>query len=77
LTANIAAARKLGGFLGVFIFPYLMNWKGLKGAESAAAIASVAGLIVTATMLPETKGKSLEEIENEDIAPAEKRAKAA
>jgi MFS family permease len=69
-----AAMGKLGGFLGVFVFPFLMHWKGLLGAESAAAIASVLGLIVTATMLPETKGKSLEEIENEAIAPAEKMA---
>jgi nitrate/nitrite transporter NarK len=72
-----AAMGKLGGFLGVFIFPFLMHWKGLLGAESAAAIASVLGLVVTGTMLPETKGKSLEEIENESSSPAEKMAKAA
>jgi MFS transporter, PHS family, inorganic phosphate transporter len=65
-----AAMGKLGGFLGVFVFPYLMSWKGLPGAESAAAIASVLGLAVTVAMLPETKGKSLEEIENE-CTPAE------
>jgi hypothetical protein len=53
---------KLSGFAGVFVFPYLSNWKGLLGAESAAAIASVVGAIVTLTMLPETKGKSLEAI---------------
>jgi MFS family permease len=69
-----AAMGKLGGFFGVFIFPFLLGWKGLMGAESAAAIASVAGLIVTATMLPETKGKSLEEIEHESISPVEKMA---
>lgn len=57
-----AALGKLGGFAGVFVFPYLMHWKGLMGAESAAAIACVLGLIVTWTMLPETKGKSLEAI---------------
>ncbi len=67
-----AAMGKLGGFIGVFLFPFLMHWKGLLGAESAAAIASLLGLIVTATMLPETKGKSLEEIETETVAPAEK-----
>jgi MFS transporter, PHS family, inorganic phosphate transporter len=33
----------------------------LQGAESAAAIASLLGLIVTLAVLPETKGKSLEE----------------
>jgi len=68
-----AAVGKLGGFLGVFVFPYLLHWKGLLGAESAAAIASLLGLIVTATMLPETKGKSLEELETE-ASPAEKLA---
>jgi MFS transporter, PHS family, inorganic phosphate transporter len=57
-----AAMGKLGGFLGVFLFPYLMHWKGLLGAESAAAIACVLGLLVTWWMLPETKGKSLEAI---------------
>src|ERR1700752_4581311 len=58
---NVGAAMgKLGGFPGVFVFPYLMNWKGLLAAESAAAIAGILGMIVTIAMLPETKGKSLE-----------------
>jgi sugar phosphate permease len=57
-----AAMGKLGGFLGVFLFPFLLHWKGLLGAESAAAIASVLGLIVTLLTLPETKGRSLEAI---------------
>jgi hypothetical protein len=38
-------------------FPNLLNWKGLLGTESVAAITSVIGVIVTVTMLPETKGK--------------------
>jgi len=53
---------KVGGFVGVFLFPYLMHWKRLMGAESAAAIVSLLGLIVTWWLLPETKGRSLEEI---------------
>lgn len=57
-----AAMGKLGGFFGVFVFTYLLHWKGLLGAESAAAIACVAGAIITFTMLPETKGQSLEAI---------------
>jgi MFS transporter, PHS family, inorganic phosphate transporter len=69
-----AAMGKLGGFAGVFVFPYLMHGKGLLGAESAAAITSVLGLVVTLTMLPETKGKSLEEIEAEAASPVEKMA---
>jgi MFS family permease len=60
-----AAMGKLGGFLGVFLFPYLMRWNGLPAAESAAAITSVLGLIMTVFLLPETKGKSLEELSME------------
>ena len=69
-----AAMGKIGGFAGVFLFPYLLHWKRLLGAESAAAIASVLGLLVTLTMLPETKGKSLEELSSEASTPLEKRA---
>jgi MFS transporter, PHS family, inorganic phosphate transporter len=69
-----AAMGKLGGFLGVFLFPYLMAWKGLLGAESAAAIASVCGLALTIFTLPETKGKSLEELSTERSTPAERAA---
>jgi MFS family permease len=61
-----AAAGKLGGFIGVFLFPILMAWNGLFAAEMAAAIVSVLGIIVTLTMLPETKGKSLEELSAAD-----------
>ena len=57
-----AAAGKLGGFIGVFLFPILMAWDGLFAAELAAASVSVAGLFVTIWMLPETKGLSLEEL---------------
>jgi MFS family permease len=57
-----AAAGKIGGFIGVFLFPILMGWGGLKAAEMVAAIVSVLGILVTVTMLPETKGRSLEEL---------------
>jgi MFS transporter, PHS family, inorganic phosphate transporter len=57
-----SSAGKLGGFIGVFLFPIFMQWHGLLAAESAAAIVSVLGIIVTVTMLPETNGKSLEEL---------------
>ncbi|MBV9635841.1 MAG: MFS transporter [Methylobacteriaceae bacterium] len=57
-----SAAGKLGGFVGVFLFPILMSWHGLLSAELAAAAVSILGLIVTLWMLPETKGRSLEEL---------------
>jgi MFS family permease len=60
-----ASAGKLGGFIGVFLFPILMHWKGLVAAEFAASLVSVLGILVTLTMLPETKGKSLEELNHE------------
>ncbi|HLH12610.1 MAG TPA: MFS transporter [Methylovirgula sp.] len=65
-----AATGKLGGFLGVFLFPIFMSWHGLFSAELAAAIASIFGIVVTLTMLPETKGKSLEELSAETSALA-------
>jgi len=43
-------------------------------AEGAAAIVSVLGLIVTIFLLPETKGKSLEELSEEPSTPMEKAA---
>jgi hypothetical protein len=46
----------------VFLFPILLSWNGLLGAEMAAAIVSVLGIFVTVFMLPETKGKFLEEL---------------
>ncbi len=57
-----SAAGKIGGFAGVFTFPLLMSWHGLLTAESGAAIASILGLLVTVVMLPETKGRTLEEL---------------
>jgi PHS family inorganic phosphate transporter-like MFS transporter len=60
-----SSAGKLGGFIGVFLFPIFMHQGGLALAEAVAAVVSVLGIIVTLTMLPETKGKSLEELNPE------------
>jgi MFS transporter, PHS family, inorganic phosphate transporter len=60
-----AAAGKIGGFVGVFLFPILMDWRGLIAAEAMAAGACVIGLVATLALLPETKGKSLEELSEE------------
>ena len=45
-TSPLAAGR-LGGFVGVFLFPILLAWNGLLAAESAAAAVSILGLAVT------------------------------
>ncbi|MEG9439008.1 MFS transporter [Edaphobacter sp. HDX4] len=67
-----AAMGKIGGFIGVFTFPFFMHWHGLPAAEGAAAIVSILGLIVTIFLLPETKGKSLEELSEEPSTPIER-----
>jgi PHS family inorganic phosphate transporter-like MFS transporter len=69
-----AAMGKIGGFVGVFTFPFFMHWKGLPAAEGAAAIVSALGLGVTIFLLPETKGKSLEELSEQPSTPVEKAA---
>ena len=69
-----AAMGKIGGFLGVFTFPFFMHWHGLRAAEGAAAMVSIFGLIATVLLLPETKGKSLEELSEEPMTPIEKAA---
>ncbi len=69
-----AAMGKLGGFVGVFTFPLFMKWHGLLAAESAAATVSLLGLVTTVFLLPETKGKSLEELSSEPSTVAEKAA---
>ena len=52
-----AATGKIGGFVGVFTFPFFMHWHGLPAAEGAAAVVSVLGLAVTVFMLPEDEGE--------------------
>lgn len=69
-----AATGKIGGFFGVFTFPFFMRWHGLMAAESAAAIVSALGLVTTVLLLPEPKGKSLEELSEEPSTPLEKAA---
>jgi PHS family inorganic phosphate transporter-like MFS transporter len=65
-----AAAGKIGGFVGVFLFPIFMHSGGLRLAEGVAAAVSLLGLAVTVFMLPETKGKSLEELSGGNELPA-------
>ena len=56
-----AGIGKLGAFIGVFLFPLLNDWFGLRGTLLLTAGVSVAGLALT-LVLPEPAGRSLEEI---------------
>ncbi len=58
-----AGAGKLGAFLGAFLFPaFLASSMGIRGAEVIAGVTAAAGLLLTVAVLPEPKGKSLEEL---------------
>jgi MFS transporter, PHS family, inorganic phosphate transporter len=58
-----AGAGKFGAFLGAFLFPdFLASSLGIRGAEIIAGIVALAGLALTVALLPEPKGKSLEEL---------------
>jgi len=58
-----AGAGKFGAFLGAFLFPdFLASSLGIRGAEIIAGIVALAGLVLTVMLLPEPKGKSLEEL---------------
>jgi MFS family permease len=58
-----AALGKMGAFAGAFLFPAMLaSSLGIRGAEVVAAAVSFAGLALTAALLPEPRGKSLEEL---------------
>jgi MFS family permease len=71
-----AAAGKIGAFAGAYLFPAMLaSSMGIRGAEIVAAVVSVAGLVLTVTLLPETKGKSLEQLTAEaHAAPRSRKA---
>jgi MFS transporter, PHS family, inorganic phosphate transporter len=70
-----AGAGKLGAFAGAFLFPdFLAVTHGLNRAMTVAGVVAVIGLLLTLVLLPETRGKSLEQLEEE--AYAEEPAKA-
>lgn len=59
-----AAVRKLGAFVGAFLFPVLLSVAHLSGAMGVVALASLGGFLLT-FFLPEPDRKSLEAIERE------------
>ena len=60
-----AAVGKIGAFAGAFAFPFMLDSIKLNGAMIVVAVTSIAGLVVTLALLPEPKGRSLEEITGE------------
>jgi MFS family permease len=59
-----AAAGKLGAFLGAFLFPVLLASRGgLRSAELVTGGVCLLGVVISATLLPEPKGLSLEHLE--------------
>jgi MFS transporter, PHS family, inorganic phosphate transporter len=72
-----AAAGKLGAFAGAFLFPdFLAVTNGLNRAMTIAGVVAALGLILTFATLPETRGKSLEQLEEEAYAEEPVRARA-
>jgi MFS family permease len=75
-----AGAGKLGAFVGAFLFPdFLAVTLGLNRAMLVAGIVAAAGMLLTIATLPEPKGKSLEQLEEQayEEAPAKLRVRAA
>jgi PHS family inorganic phosphate transporter-like MFS transporter len=64
-----AGIGKLGAFIGVFLFPLLNDWFGLRGTLLLTAGVAVLGFALT-LVLPEPAGRSLEDMANSthDIA---------
>ncbi len=59
-----AASAKVGAMLGIFFLPIVKASLGLFGTMLILAIISLAGLLVTAFLQVETKGRSLDELES-------------
>src|SRR5580698_1520225 len=71
-----SGAGKLGAFLGAFLFPDFLNSSlGVRGAEIIAAVVAFAGMVLTIATLPEPRGKTLEQLSDEALAPATVRRK--
>jgi MFS transporter, PHS family, inorganic phosphate transporter len=57
-----AAAGKIGAFIGTYALTALLPAIGLSRTSALVAGVAVLGLLATVTLLPEPKGKSLEEL---------------
>jgi MFS family permease len=73
-----AGAGKLGAFAGAFLFPAMLaSSLGLRGAEIVSGVVALAGLLLTVALLPEPKGKSLEQLSADAYQPQPVKAEAA
>ena len=71
-----AGAGKMGAFAGAFLFPdFLAVTHGINRAMTIAGVVAVVGLLLTLVLLPETKGKSLEQLEEEAYAEVPAKAR--
>ncbi len=64
-TGMAAGAGKVGAFAGALMVPHMIKWVGVTGVMGVMAVISVAGLLLTIAVLPEPKGRSLEDISGE------------
>ncbi len=71
-----AGVGKLGAFIGVFLFPVLQAWLGLRGSLLLTAGMAVGGLLLTG-VLPEPAQRSLEELASGASADPQRRTAAA
>ena len=66
-----AGIAKIGAFIGAFLFPVIMKNLGLSNTLVLTAGFSVVGILLTAAILKEPAGKSLEEVSGEDAHAVE------
>jgi MFS transporter, PHS family, inorganic phosphate transporter len=72
-----AGAGKLGAFAGAFLFPdFLAVTLGLNRAMVIAGVAAALGMLLTIATLPEPRGKTLEQLEEDAFAPAPAKVRA-
>ncbi|PVU75997.1 MFS transporter [Sulfolobus islandicus] len=71
-----AASGKLGAAIATYLFPTLLASIGIKNILLMLSVLSILGAIVTIIAVKETKGKSLEEVSEEEVIVQEEKASA-
>jgi putative MFS transporter len=65
------AFSRIGSVLGVLVFPVMISAWGLGNALWLFVVLAGCGLLICIFLAPETKGKSLEELNDEEARPAD------